>query len=93
MTRYKCTVSYVGDGYEGWIEHAPFDAILITAAVDHVPEPLIRQLKDGGRLVLPLGPSGEYQHLVEIVKSSDGLLKKKLMDVLFVPMVGEALKK
>jgi len=78
-----------GDGYGGWPEHAPFDAIIITAAADHIPPPLIRQLKEGGRLILPLGSTVYYQMLT-LVEKRDGDLKLKQMgSVRFVPMVGK----
>ncbi len=80
------------DGYYGWEEHAPFDAIIITCAVNHVPPDLIRQLKDGGRLVLPLGSVLYYQTLTLIEKQGGELKVRYITDVLFVPMVGEALK-
>ena len=63
----------LGDGYYGWTEQAPFDAVMITAAVDHIPPPLLRQLKDGGRLVLPLGNPFSYQNLVLVTKQRRGL--------------------
>lgn len=77
-----------GDGYRGWPEHAPFDAVIVTAAPDHVPQPLLDQLAVGGRLVLPVG-SG-LQELVLIRKTEDGLTRQTLMGVRFVPMTGEA---
>jgi len=80
------------DGYYGWEEHAPFDAIIITCAVNHVPPDLIRQLKDGGRLILPLGSVLYYQTLTLIEKQGGELKVRYITDVLFVPMVGEALK-
>ena len=61
-----------GDGYAGWPEHAPFDAILVTAAPDHVPEPLQAQLAVGGRMVLPVGPDGGIQELIVLEKQPDG---------------------
>lgn len=82
-----------GDGYFGWPEAAPFDAIMITAAVDHIPPPLLKQLKDGGRLVLPLGNPFSYQNLVLVTKQGDDLIVKQITGVLFVPMTGYALKK
>jgi protein-L-isoaspartate(D-aspartate) O-methyltransferase len=78
----------VGDGYRGWPEAAPFDAILVTAAPDHVPEPLVEQLAEGGRLVLPLGAG--VQDLIRITRSADGLRRETLFAVRFVPMTGEA---
>ncbi len=77
-----------GDGYRGWPEHAPFEAILVTAAPDHVPEPLIEQLAAGGRLVIPVG--SQYQELLQITKIDDGVLEKSVIPVRFVPMTGEA---
>ena len=80
------------DGYFGWEEHAPFDAIIITAAVNHVPPYLIQQLKDGGRLVLPLGSVTYYQTITLIEKRGEDLIVKYIIKANFVPMVGEALK-
>ena len=79
------------DGYYGWEEHAPFDAIIITAAVNHVPPSLIRQLKDGGRLVLPLGSVTYYQTITLIEKRGEDLIVNYIIKANFVPMVGEAL--
>jgi protein-L-isoaspartate(D-aspartate) O-methyltransferase len=81
-----------GDGYFGWPQAAPFDAIMITAAIDHIPPPLIKQLKDGGRLALPLGNPFSYQNLVLVTKQGDDLVVKQITGVLFVPMTGHALK-
>ncbi|MDB4433364.1 protein-L-isoaspartate(D-aspartate) O-methyltransferase [bacterium] len=77
-----------GDGYGGWPERAPFDAIMVTAAPDHVPEALVEQLALGGRLVLPVGRY--VQELMLIVRTSEGVRRERLMDVRFVPMTGEA---
>ncbi|MBW2434200.1 MAG: protein-L-isoaspartate(D-aspartate) O-methyltransferase [Deltaproteobacteria bacterium] len=82
-----------GDGYFGWPEAAPFDAIMITAAIDHIPPPLLTQLKDGGRLALPLGNPFSYQNLVLVTKKGDDMLVKQITGVLFVPMTGHALNK
>lgn len=79
------------DGYYGWEEYAPFDAIIITAAVNHVPPSLIQQLKDGGRLVLPLGSVTYYQTITLIEKRGDDLIVNYIIKANFVPMVGEAL--
>jgi protein-L-isoaspartate(D-aspartate) O-methyltransferase len=81
------------DGYFGWPEQAPFDAIMITAAIDHIPPPLLKQLKDGGRLALPLGNPFSYQNLVMVTKKGEDLSVKQITGVLFVPMTGYALKK
>lgn len=81
------------DGYFGWPEQAPFDAIMITAAIDHIPPPLLKQLKDGGRLALPLGNPFSYQNLVLVTKKGEDLIVKQITGVLFVPMTGYALKK
>jgi len=80
------------DGYFGWPEQAPFDAIMITAAIDHIPPPLLKQLKDGGRLALPLGNPFSYQNLVLVTKHGEDLSVKQITGVLFVPMTGYALK-
>lgn len=79
------------DGYFGWGAHAPFDAIIITAAADHVPPPLIEQLKDGGILILPLGDIRYYQTLTVIRKKGDALETEYITSVRFVPMTGEAM--
>lgn len=81
----------LGDGYYGWQQHAPFDAIMITAAVDHIPPPLIGQLKEGGRLILPLGNPFSYQNLVLVTKQNDDTTVKQITGVLFVPLTGYAL--
>ncbi len=79
-----------GDGYFGWPEHAPYDAIIVTAAPDHLPQPLIEQLAPGGRLVIPIGPQGSYQTLWLFEKGADGQLQAtNLGPVLFVPLVRE----
>jgi protein-L-isoaspartate(D-aspartate) O-methyltransferase len=77
-----------GDGYRGWPEHAPFDAVIVTAAPEEVPEPLLEQLAVGGRLVIPVG--GAYQELVQITKTEDGAIAREIIPVRFVPMTGEA---
>lgn len=77
-----------GDGYRGWPEKAPFDAIVVTAAPDHVPEALVEQLAVGGRLVVPVGRF--YQELVVIKREPDGIVRESGIGVRFVPMTGEA---
>ncbi|MFO7189359.1 MAG: protein-L-isoaspartate(D-aspartate) O-methyltransferase [Pseudomonadota bacterium] len=81
----------IGDGYEGWPEHAPFDGIIVTAAAPHIPQPLIDQLKPGGRLVIPVGPSGGVQTLVLIRKHMDGsVTRSETIPVQFVPLTRTA---
>jgi protein-L-isoaspartate(D-aspartate) O-methyltransferase len=81
------------DGYFGWEEHAPFDAIMITAAVNHIPPPLVQQLKEGGRLILPLGPTTYYQTMTIVEKKDGEIFTRNLPGFYrFVPMVGEAQK-
>ena len=77
-----------GDGYRGWPEAAPFDGIMVTASPEHVPQPLLEQLKPGGRLVLPVG--GKFQHLLRITRGENGYASDTLAAVRFVPMTGEA---
>ena len=81
------------DGYFGWEEHAPFDAIIITCAANHVPPPLLKQLKEGGRLILPLGSTLYFQTLTLITKKKGKPKVKQILDVNFVPMTGEVKKK
>jgi len=78
-----------GDGYRGWPEAAPFDAIVVTAAPDHVPQPLVDQLALGGRLVIPVGGRGA-QDLRVLTREKDGVREETLYGVMFVPMTGEA---
>ncbi len=80
-----------GDGYFGWEDAAPFDAVMITAAVDHIPPPLLEQLKDGGRLILPLGNPFHFQHLSLVTKKGEDYTVKQITGVLFVPMTGYAI--
>jgi protein-L-isoaspartate(D-aspartate) O-methyltransferase len=78
----------VGDGYQGWPEHAPFDVIIVTCAVDHVPPPLIAQLKEGGRMMIPVGESFA-QELYFLEKEKGELKKSAVLPVVFVPMQRE----
>jgi protein-L-isoaspartate(D-aspartate) O-methyltransferase len=78
------------DGYFGWKEEAPFDAIMVTCAVSHVPPYLINQLKDGGRLIIPLGSLVHYQTLTLLEKDNDSLTSEYILSVTFVPMIGRA---
>lgn len=82
-----------GDGYQGWPEHAPFDAILVTAAPPAVPEPLLAQLRVGGRLIVPVGESGSMQSLEVHERTETGVTVERVAPVRFVPMTGEAQKR
>ncbi len=89
---YKNVEVRCGDGYRGWPEKAPFDVIIVAAAPDHVPEPLIQQLAKGGRMVLPVGKSD--QELVVVEKDEKGMVRRwNVLPVSFVPMTGEAQKR
>ncbi len=81
-----------GDCYAGWPEASPFDAIIITAATPKTPKPLIEQLKNGGRIVLPLGASSESQDLIVLTKKDNTLERTNIGSVVFVPMTGEVRK-
>ena len=85
---YDNCIVRIGDGYKGWPENAPFDGVIVTAAPDHIPEPLLDQLKIGGRLVIPVGDFS--QDLILLEKTPDGIRRKVLAPVRFVPMTGEA---
>jgi len=82
-----------GDGFFGWPEEAPFDAVIVTCAVPRVPEPLLEQLAEGGRLVVPLGDPRSYQVLTVLTKEKGRPRLRKVLDVRFVPMTGEAQKR
>ena len=80
----------VGDGYFGWKEYAPFDGIIVTAAVDHIPEPLTRQLKAGGKIVIPIGSPYTVQELVVVEKKINGdFILHQILPVRFVPLTGD----
>ena len=86
---YPNVHSKQGDGYYGWDEHSPFDAIIVTAAPDHIPQPLVDQLAVGGRMVIPVGPPGGYQTLWKLVKQADGeVVNVNMGGVAFVPLTG-----
>ena len=86
---YKNVKVKIGDGYQGWPEYAPFDAVIVTCAPDHVPQPLVEQTKEGGRIVIPVGPAGD-QTLYLLEKKNGRLEKRNVLPVSFVPMTGEA---
>ncbi len=82
-----------GDGFFGWKEYAPFDVIMVTAAGDHIPPPLLAQLKEGGRLIMPVGRTVLHQNLTLVIKEKGKTIEKKLGGVVFVPMTGEQQKR
>ena len=82
---YANVKAKVSDGYYGWREFAPFDAIVVTAAAEQIPEPLIEQLKEGGRMIIPVGPAFDIQNLVLVTKKNGEPKIKKLFPVRFVP--------
>ncbi len=84
---YDRVATRAGDGYDGWPERAPFDAIIVTAAANHIPPPLVRQLKPGGRMVIPVGPRFMTQQLVLVEKRPDGrITTRQMLPVVFVPL-------
>jgi len=88
---YKNITIECADGYKGWEEHSPFDGIIVTAAPDHIPQPLVDQLKIGGRLVIPVGDL--FQELILVTRTEKGIKSEDIIPVRFVPMTGEAEKK
>lgn len=88
---YKNVHIKKGDGYKGWPEHAPFDCVIVTCAPDHVPKPLVEQLKEGGRMIIPVGSLGE-QDLYLLEKEKGELRQRAVSPVRFVPMTGEAVE-
>ena len=88
---YQNTKFKVGDGYYGWEEYAPYDAIIVTCAPDHVPPPLLQQIKDdGGRIVIPVGGIWMVQTLMKIEKTGGQIKSKGIIGVRFVPMIGHS---
>lgn len=90
---YKNVKVKYGDGYFGWEEYAPFDAIIITAAANHIPPPLIKQLRENGKLIIPLGSTVYYQTLTLGTKKKGELELDQITPVAFVPMTGEVQKR
>lgn len=87
---YKNVHVRIGDGYYGWEQHAPFDAIVVTAAASHIPPPLIAQLKPGGRMMIPVGSRFLVQELLLVEKGNDGKLNtRQILPVAFVPLTGK----
>jgi protein-L-isoaspartate(D-aspartate) O-methyltransferase len=87
---YKNVHVRIGDGYYGWEQHAPFDAIVVTAAASHIPPPLIAQLKPGGRMMIPVGSRFLVQELLLVEKSDKGKVStRQILPVAFVPLTGK----
>jgi protein-L-isoaspartate(D-aspartate) O-methyltransferase len=84
---YRNVVTKTGDGYEGWKEHSPFDVIIVTAADDHIPQPLLDQLAEKGRLIMPVGSPSSAQQIVLAVKKDGRIQRSKLAMVRFVPLL------
>ena len=90
LQAYPGVHARIGDGYQGWPEHAPFDAIIVTAAVTPIPPPLLEQLKPGGRMVIPVGRQWATQTLMLVEKDRDGKIReRRILPVRFVPLTGE----
>ncbi len=88
--RYDNVTTKLGDGYYGWEEHGPFDAIVVTAAASHVPPPLVRQLRPGGRMIIPVGGQFMTQQLLLLEKTDDGtVITRQIAAVSFVPLTGK----
>jgi protein-L-isoaspartate(D-aspartate) O-methyltransferase len=85
MLGYKNIIGKAGDGYNGWIEHAPFDIVIVTAAAEKIPKPLIDQLADNGRLVIPVGSANGAQELKLLIKKNGNIKTTSLLPVRFVP--------
>jgi len=83
---YKNIIAKYGDGYKGWPEHGPFDIIIVTAAADHIPQPLKDQLANGGRLIMPVGNPATVQELILLTKRNGKISEQRLETVWFVPL-------
>ncbi len=86
LSAYPNVTVRIGDGYKGWKEHAPFDAIIVTCAPTHIPAPLVEQLKEGGKMVIPVGEMGN-QELVLLTKKEGSIVQESIIPVRFVPMI------
>ncbi|GAI76835.1 unnamed protein product, partial [marine sediment metagenome] len=89
LSSYPNVATSNHDGYYGWEEYAPFDRIIVTAAPDHIPQPLVEQLTDEGIMVLPVGPPGWNQVLWKLEKKDGEVITTKITDVVFVPLTRE----
>ena len=86
---YNNIETRIADGYDGWPQYAPFDSIIVTAAISHIPPPLVKQLKNGGRMVIPVGTRFQTQYLTLVAKDKDGkVTTQQLLPVIFVPFTG-----
>lgn len=86
---YKNIETRIADGYDGWPQQAPFDSIMVTAAISHIPPPLVKQLKNGGRMVIPVGTRFQTQYLTLVEKNMQGeISSRQLLPVYFVPFTG-----
>lgn len=91
--KYNNVYVRIGDGYYGWEEHAPFDGIVVTAAAGHIPPPLVKQLKPGGRMVIPVGGKFAVQQLVVVEKDQAGEIRtRQILPVRFVPLTGQGVQ-
>jgi len=89
---YNNIETCIGNGYEGWLEHAPYDGIIVTASASHIPEPLIEQLKKGGNLVIPVGLEGMHQELMLVKKDLQGeVTVDSILGVAFVPLINDSI--
>lgn len=85
---YTNVHTLIGDGHAGWPEAAPFDAVIVTCAPDAIPQPLIDQLKEGGRMIIPVGPQNDLQDLYLLEKRGGEIVRQAILPVRFVPMTG-----
>jgi protein-L-isoaspartate(D-aspartate) O-methyltransferase len=86
---YDNVETRIADGYDGWPQHAPFDSIIVTAAISHIPPPLVQQLKKGGRMVIPVGTRFHTQYLTLVEKDMQGkITSRQVLPVAFVPFTG-----
>lgn len=86
---YDNVETRIADGYDGWLEHAPYDSIIVTAAISHIPPPLVQQLKNGGRMVIPVGTRFQTQYLTLVEKDLQGkVTTRQVLPVIFVPFTG-----
>jgi protein-L-isoaspartate(D-aspartate) O-methyltransferase len=86
---YNNVETLIADGYDGWPQHAPYDSIIVTAAISHIPPPLVKQLKNGGRMLIPVGTRFQMQYLTLVEKDMNGNIStSQILPVIFVPFTG-----